>query len=292
MKKTTKNTEIRHHNQIIHRLNLLIEAKHVRKNVGSVLLALANFANPKGLCFPSQTSLSEITGYKRETVNRLISKASKLNLISKSSNRKPLTVGNKTYFPRTIYKINTQMISKLVKSIFKMTTSAKKPKETSKTDHSATLKNDHTNNPTGILRSNTVAKAKPSNVILSLSQILSKATQNEQEHHNKLRHSSARKRGLKDWQVSKGLRKSDTQIKQEQKTSKLNSKARERVRPLIELFTNLQNKLAAYHPKINPKAFSTDDLNQLNEIKEKLLALNVNPPVNVMADYRLKEFIV
>lgn len=307
MKKTTKSLKIRHHQQTIKRIEILINMKCIRKNVGSVLAALASYANKSGICFPSQSTISDITDYKRETVNRLIKKLEALGFIKKHNNRKPLIINDKVYFPRTIYKICIDKITKTLKSKFddakklKLIADAKhklkKAKEAklerqAKTDHSATPKTDHTNKQAiKRLNINTATKDKPVSKLSFLDKLFKNANAHEENHFNKLKIRSARQRGFKNWQVKNGLIKSDEAIKQERKASNALSKARQAVKPLLDSFSTLQAKLMQWNAKINPNAFTDRDHKELERVKREMVNKNIPLPTNVIADYKLNEFV-
>lgn len=281
MKKTTKKPDIRHHNQIIFRINTLIKHNAVRKNVGSVLVALASHANKQGLCFPSQDRLAAITEYKRETVNRLIKRLTDTGIISKSENRKPITKNGRTYYPRTIYKINIQMITRLVKSVLT---------KQAKNDHTAYAKNDHTNNSTS-KDINTATEPKPQSKVLSINKIIHNAVAHEVVHTDKIKRESARKHGLKLWRIAKGLVKSTETIKAERKIGKANANVRDKFKPLLDKFTELQAQLMKWHQTASPSAFTASDHQELINVKAQLERASVRPPVNIVADFKLRDWI-
>ena len=306
MKKTTKSLEIRHHQQLIKRIEILINTKSIRKNTGAVLAVLASFANKHGICFPSQTTISQLTEYKRETVNRLIKKLAEQGFITKSDNRKPLFIKDKVYFPRTIYKINAPKITKMLKATFdaakklKMIADAKykikKAKAASKVkqaknDHSATPKTDHTINSIKLLKINTTPKAAPVRKLCFLEKIFKNANQHENNHFDKLKLATARRKGIKTWKINNGLIKSDSVIKQEQKASKVMKKARDLVKPLVTRVTELQAKLMQWNSTVSANSFTKDDYNTLERLKAELKERRTPVPVNVIADYKLNEFI-
>lgn len=269
---------IRHHNQLIHRISLLIESRLIKKNEGAVLLALASHSNPKGLCFPSQSRLAQITGYKRETVNRLI-KRLESRFISKNSNRRPVAVNGKTYYPRTIYKIFTGTITKMVKSALDKLSSS------GKSDHSAPLKNDHTNKPS-VTQENTVMQSPKGSVHkFDLKLIVKNAIEHQRQHISTLRQRSAKALGLKRWQIKMGLRKPDHIIEREEKNRKKVRKAHEQQAHARALFDKLQNKLIAY--RIEPSAFTLDDFNELESL---LMNKALNANLNALAQHNLDLF--
>lgn len=306
MKKTTKSLEIRHHQQTIKRIEILINTKSIRKNTGAVLAVLSSYANKAGKCFPSQSTISEATGYTRETVNRLIKKLTEQGFISKTDNRQPLFIKDKVYFPRTIYKINIPKITRMLKVTFdaakqlKMIADAKykmkkaklaKQEIKAKTDHSTPPKNDHTINTIKLLKKNTTPTASPNRKFSLLENIFKTANQHEDNHLDKLKLRAARTKGIKTWQVNNGKRKSDSAIKQERKAGSLLRKARQTVKPLLDTFTRLQTKLMQWNAKVNPNAFTNDDYKALESIKSDMQANKLQVPVNVIADYKLNEFI-
>lgn len=306
MKKTTKSLEIRHHQQTIKRIEILINTKSIRKNVGAVLAALASFANKSGICFPSQETIANITGYKRETINRLVKKLSDLGYIKKTDNRKPLFVKDKVYFPRTIYKINIPLITKTLKCAFdaakklKMIADAKyklkKSKADSKlkqaqNDHSATPKTDHTINSIKLLKINTTPKAAPVRKLSFLEKIFKGANEHENKHLDKLKLTAARRKGIKTWKINNGFIKSDSAIKKERKAGSIMKKARDIAKPLVTSFSELQAKLMQWNPTVNIKSFTKDDYLKLESLKVELKERKIPVPVNVIADYKLNEFI-
>lgn len=306
MKKTTKSLKIRHHQQTIKRIEILINTKCIRKNVGKVLAALSSYANKDGKCFPSQSTISKVTGYTRETVNRLIKKLTEQGFIFKSDNRQPIFIKDKVYLPRTIYRINIAKITKMLKVTFdtskklKMIEDAKyKMKKDKlanfelnvKTDHSAPPKNDHTINSIKLLKKNTTLTASPSRKFSLLENIFKTANQHEDNHLRKLKLRAARTKGIKAWQISNGQRKSDNAIKQERKAGSIMRKARQTVKPLLDTFTRLQTKLMQWNAKVNLNAFTNDDYKALESIKSDMQANKLQVPVNVIADYKLNEFI-
>lgn len=317
MQKTTKNLEIRHHKQTIGRIKILIEQKAIRKNIGSVLIALANFADKCGQCFPSQDTLAEITGYRRETISRLTDKLATHNWLTKTNNRKNLFIGGKYYFPRTIYKINIAAITKKLKAIFeagkkkkllhealeqqakakafKQKQAAKEQAveviKSDKSDHSAPLK--------AVTQSlkrlkdikNTALRASPNSGFPSVDEITSDADQHEEAHQKKVRHTASKRNGLKNWQVQNGKAKSTQTVNRERKASSILKRARDLVKPLLDRITALHTKLMTWHPTVNPTAFSKADHEALKAVQDEIKANHVRLPVNVMADYKLSQYV-
>lgn len=306
MKKTTKSLKIRHHQQLIKRIEILINTKSIRKNIGSVLAVLASYANKDGFCFPSQSTISQLTEYKRETVNRLIKKLTEQGFITKSNNRKPLFIKDKVYFPRTVYKINAPKITKMLKVTFdeakkvKMIADAKykikkakldKLAKAAKTDHSATPKTDHTINSIKILNKNTAPTSTPNRKLSFLDKLFTNANAHEENHQQKLKLRSARAKGFKSWQIAKGIIKSDKTIKLERKRGDTLRKARLAVKPLLDNLSQLHAKLTKWNAKANPNAFTQDDYKALESLKAEIKAKNIPMPVNVVADYQLGAYL-
>ena len=256
---------VRHHQQLVFRVQLLEENKIIRPNVAHVLLALASFANAKGFAFPSQSTLAKMTGYKRETINRLLNKAASLKFISKTQNRKPFHFNGKTYCPRVLYKFNIGKITKLVGDEIRQVKKAlNTQKKASGNDHSAIKKTDHTNKPSAKTNLNTTAENKSRS--MTLNEILSNAILSCVRHQTKINHTTARKHGLKRWRIENGLEKCPKQLAKEQSIAKKRVSAaqtleRERkpVRVKFEALVTLLRKSMFNHDLFKPKlnAFKT-----------------------------------
>lgn len=314
MQKTTNKPEIRHHKQVIGRINILIKENAIRKNLGAVLIALANFANKNGSCFPSQETLAQSTGYRRETISRLTDKLETFNWITKTANRKWVFVNGGYYLPRTIYKINITAITKKVKAIFdagkkkKLLHEAKerlakakafKAKETLIKQDNEAVKSDHSAPQKAVTQSlkrlkdinNTAQRATPKSGFSSVDEIIKDADQHEQAHMKKVRHSASKRNGLKNWQVQNGKAKSTQTVNRERKASGILKRARDLVKPLIDRITALHTKLMTWHPTVNPTAFNKADHEALKAVQDEIKANHVRLPVNVMADYKLSQYV-
>lgn len=306
MQKTTKNLNIRHHRQTISRIQILVDKKAIRKNVGSVLTALANHANKNGFCFPSQETIGAITGYRRETVNRLTKKLNELGFIRKTANRQPIFINNKAYLPRTTYVINVKKITEMIKPLLeaskkkklvhdavarmKKSKAAKAKAQTDKNDHSAITKT--VTQTTNVLKelNNTALDASPKSGILSIDDIKNETIKHEEAHQKKIKRIAARRSGLKAWRVSKGLEKSTETVRRERKAGNLMKMARQSVKPMLDKFTALTTKLMAWHPKGNPTAFTKSDYELLESVKAEMIDKQVRPPANPLVDYKLNQF--
>jgi len=265
--------QIRHHNQFIVRITKAIELKQLKTNIGSLMLAIAHYANKDGLAFPSQYTLAGIIGCTRETISRLISKAVKLNLLSKKRNSQVLVVKGKKYRPRIIYKISVVTLSELLTKGFK---SAKK----CKSDHIEIAQNDHIveNSSSNVIKhSNQKYELK----YHSLLEIIKQAHKQTVEHLNNLK----RRSGLINWKVKKGLDKSTEQIRYEkQKSLKRNTIIKSK-QPEVDELNKLRNHLVSM-PDSKLMQFTDKKINRLIELKA-----NINWHQDLLLDDKLSKWV-
>lgn len=258
-----KKTAINHHNQIVHRAKMLLDGNLIKKNLGSVLIAIATFSDKNGNAFPAQSTIGQLTDYKRETVNRLVTRLVNDGWLTKVKTGSVVKNGRR-YNAKLIYKIN---IRKMTTTIGKLLKTNRLEREViTKNDHSATPKNDHTINTTYTKISINTSQAHTSQSNDSdLSIKIDNAVSHEMAHQQELRHNAARKAGLKNWQIKNGLRKSDEVLKKEEKQRVKIRKHHSLFKSVNETFKAIESRLIGWS-KFRADSVSASDIATLDKL--------------------------
>lgn len=267
----TNDFTIRHSAALISAIELMIQTKTIKPGLGKTLQAIAAFWNPKGLIYPSQSTLAAMTGNHRRTIVTHIAKLTKLCIIQ-TETQPGRVINGEPVASTLLYRFNGTRLGQLFNaarsSLKKAAIKAAKAAELTEKDHSDTPENDHTNRAKAQVEKITVS-AKLADWFKSLCK---KAFQNETQHQQSMIRKQAYKAAVLRNMVKRGQAFSHAETKRR-------AAAAEKARPEREQASAAHNRIVELTQRLRearfiPGKFTPDMHTELMQLTENGLRLD------------------